>query len=167
MSTIPILITLFCCVKVARSVPTNYILLCALTILETFLMMFITAFYKEASIVLAGAMTLAVVIALTIYAFNTDTDFTAMTYTILILGIVSLFLGIAYLFVPMKSPWSHAFSAIFVLIYSFYLIWHTQLIAGGKEHELSLDDYVIGAVILYLDIIYMFVHILKLVGDYA
>ena len=165
--TIPILITLFCCTSVARKVPTNYILLCALTVCETFVLMWLTSFYTEASIILAAGMTLVVTIALTIYAFNTDTDFTAMTYTIIIISIVSLMMCIAYIFIPYNSPWSHALSAGFVLIYSFYMVWHTQLIAGGKENELTLDDYVIGAVMLYLDIIYMFIHILKLVGDYA
>mmetsp|Transcript_16001 Transcript_16001/g.20233 ORF Transcript_16001/g.20233 Transcript_16001/m.20233 type:complete len:267 (-) Transcript_16001:86-886(-) len=165
--TIPVLITLFCFIKVARTVPINFILLSMVTGLETFVLMFITSRYTEASIVVAAAMTLAVTIALTIYAFNTDTDFTAMTSAIITISIVAFMMSLAFIFIPSKSPWSHVLAAGFVLIYSFYLVWHTQLIAGGKKEELTLDDYVIGAVILYLDIMYMFVYILKLVGSEA
>jgi FtsH-binding integral membrane protein len=38
-------------------------------------------------------------------------------------------------------------------IYSLYLIIDTQLILGGKKKELSLDNYILGATMLYVDII--------------
>ena len=52
-------------------------------------------------------------------------------------------------------------SAIF---YGYYLIYDTQLIMGGKTHSLSLDDYILGAMMIYLDIIIMFLEILKLLA---
>ena len=56
-------------------------------------------------------------------------------------------------------------SAIMVIIYGLYVIYDTQLIAGGGQHELSMDDYVIGAMILYVDIMMMFLELLRLFGD--
>lgn len=38
-------------------------------------------------------------------------------------------------------------------LYSMYLIYDTQLIIGGKSHELQIDDYILGALFLYIDII--------------
>jgi len=49
-------------------------------------------------------------------------------------------------------------------IYSLYLIIDTQLILGGKNKELTLDNYVLGAILLYIDIIGLFLEILKIIG---
>lgn len=49
-------------------------------------------------------------------------------------------------------------------IYSLYLIIDTQLIIGGRHIELSLDDYVLGAILLYVDIITLFIEILRIIG---
>ena len=47
-----------------------------------------------------------------------------------------------------------------VFLFGVYLIFDTQLIMGGKRYELSIDDYVVGALILYLDIIMIFLYLL-------
>lgn len=50
-------------------------------------------------------------------------------------------------------------------IYCVYILIDTQLIMGGKKKELTLDNYVMGAMILYVDIIGLFLKILQLLGD--
>lgn len=50
-------------------------------------------------------------------------------------------------------------------IYSIYLIIDTQLILGGRKSELTLDNYVLGAAMLYIDIIQLFLQILKILGE--
>ena len=153
LSIIPLLM-IMCCIKMARKVPTNYLLLSALTGLETFMLMYLTSTYRGTSVVVAAGMTLGITIALTIYAFYTETDFTVWSNAILIVSLVSLMMCIAWIFVPANSWWHHLIAGVFVLVYTFYIIWHTQLIVGGRGEELKLDDYVIGATLLYLDIIY-------------
>lgn len=53
---------------------------------------------------------------------------------------------------------------LFTIIYSAYIAIDTQLILGGKNKELSLDDYILGSVILYTDIISLFLKILQILG---
>lgn len=53
---------------------------------------------------------------------------------------------------------------LFTFIYSAYILIDTQLILGGKNKELSLDDYILGSVILYTDIISLFLKILQILG---
>ncbi len=36
---------------------------------------------------------------------------------------------------------------------------------GGKKYELELDEYVVGALMLYVDIIALFLEILKLLSN--
>jgi FtsH-binding integral membrane protein len=51
-------------------------------------------------------------------------------------------------------------------VYSIYLIIDTQLIFGGKKNrELSLDNYIMGAAILYIDIVQLFLQFLKILGE--
>ena len=47
-----------------------------------------------------------------------------------------------------------------IFLFGVYLIFDTQLIMGGKRYELCIDDYVVGALILYLDIIMIFLYLL-------
>jgi hypothetical protein len=49
-------------------------------------------------------------------------------------------------------------------VYSLYLIIDTQLILGGRNKELTLDNYILGAILLYIDIIQLFLQILKIIG---
>lgn len=55
-------------------------------------------------------------------------------------------------------------SAIFAVVYSVYLLIDTQTVLGGKHRELKMDDYILGAIIIYVDIISLFLKLLRLLG---
>jgi hypothetical protein len=52
-----------------------------------------------------------------------------------------------------------------VIIYGCYLIQDTQLLAGGKHQKLSLDSYIIGALLIYTDIALLFLNLLTSIGS--
>jgi FtsH-binding integral membrane protein len=55
---------------------------------------------------------------------------------------------------------------LIICLLSVYIIWDTQMIIGGKKrYQFSIDDYVIAAMILYSDIITIFLYILQLFGS--
>jgi len=58
-----------------------------------------------------------------------------------------------------------AISVFAVCLYGFYLIYDVQLIAGGERFSLSLDDYIIGALVIYIDIIVLFLRILRILAE--
>ena len=58
-----------------------------------------------------------------------------------------------------------AYAIVFAVIYSIYILIDTQLIMGGRSVELSLDNYVLGAMMLYIDIIGLFLKLLRIMGD--
>lgn len=78
---------------------------------------------------------------------------------------VFLFLSLFNIFVFrstfMKLPMAFVVSAI----YCGYILIDTQLILGGKNKELTLDNHILGSVILYVDIIGLFLKLLQLLGD--
>ncbi len=112
---------------------------------------------------MAAAMTLAVTLSLTIYALTTKTDFTMCGGFLFFAAMLFLMFGLFYFIYPGRVM-SNLYCVGGVLLYGFYLVYDTQLIAGGKRYELSLDDYVIGALMLYIDIIQMFLYILQLLS---
>lgn len=52
-------------------------------------------------------------------------------------------------------------------LFSFYLAYHTRLIVSGKhtKYQLNHKDYVFGAMLLYNDIVNIFLYILRILGD--
>jgi len=150
-----------CIPSLARKVPTNYYLLLAFTICEAYTVGFVCATVKDGFIVLTAAvMTAAIAIALTLYAVFTKTDFTACGGIITVLGaafmIFSLF---SFLFGPTMRI---IYCVLGVIIFGIYLVFDTQFIIGGKnrKYTISKEDYILGAMMLYLDIINIFLFIL-------
>ena len=45
-----------------------------------------------------------------------------------------------------------------------FLAYDTQMIVGGRKYEYSEEDYAAAAVQLYLDVVYIFLFLLQLVG---
>jgi len=55
-----------------------------------------------------------------------------------------------------------------VLIFTFYIVYDTQLIMGalgGHAISFEIDDYAFASLNLYLDIINLFLHLLSLFGE--
>ena len=162
--TIVITILLFCCFGYARKVPTNYILLTIFTICEGYLVSYSCAATDPKIVFMAAIMTLGITVSLTIYAMTTKSDFTYMGGCLFVFGMVFCLVGIFMLFTA--NPYLHViYAAIGVCFYGLYLIYDTQLIMGNKRHELSNDDYILGAIIIYLDIILIFLYLLELLDN--
>lgn len=45
-----------------------------------------------------------------------------------------------------------------------YLAYDTQLILGGRKHTMSPEEYILGAIALYLDIINIFLYMLQIMN---
>lgn len=153
---------LTCFTKTARVVPINYILLFLFTLCEAYITAKICVDVDQPQLVLmAATMTCAIVFGLTVYACVTDTDFTTLggilfccCVGIILLSIFGLFTSNKFLHVLI--------SALSVILFSIYLIYDTQRLLGRHSYSIGYDDYIIGALMIYLDIIIIFIEILKL-----
>ena len=158
------LIPLACVRSIGRSVPINYILLFAFTLCESYMLMLCCANYNDRVVIAAAALTAGVTVALTIYAFTTKTDFTWLG-GMLFAGICILIVtGLLYCIIKPTEVFYLLYCAAGVFIYSIYLIYDTQLISGKFGNAFEIDDYVIAAVNVYLDIINIFLYILSILG---
>ena len=82
-----------------------------------------------------------------------------------ILGMALICVCVVSFFMTFAAWWHPFLSALLVVFYGLYLIYDTQLVAGGGQHELSYDDYIVGALLIYVDIMMLFLELLKLFGD--
>mmetsp|Transcript_130044 Transcript_130044/g.183445 ORF Transcript_130044/g.183445 Transcript_130044/m.183445 type:complete len:124 (+) Transcript_130044:606-977(+) len=101
----------------------------------------------------AALLTVSIVIGLTVYAFTTKTDFTMMGGLLWMMTLLFIFMGFCFWWMPMTGAMNIIYCTFGVLLFGLYLIYDTQLIAGGKRFKLSIDDYILGAMLLYIDII--------------
>ena len=124
-------VMLLYCRSVARKVPMNYILLLVFTLCEAFLFSFICAFYPAVTCLYAAGSTAALTLALTLYACTTKTDFTMCGGLMISISIACLMLIVMSFFMSWVSWWHPVVSAILVVFYGIFLVYDTQLVAGG------------------------------------
>mmetsp|Transcript_21676 Transcript_21676/g.33380 ORF Transcript_21676/g.33380 Transcript_21676/m.33380 type:complete len:160 (-) Transcript_21676:38-517(-) len=156
---------IICCY--GRKAPLNYYLLFGFTACETFMVGTLTAMYDTKVVVMAGLATALVTIALTAYAMKTSTKLEVFSAMVWVVYLAMLPLMIIGLFIKIKFLYT-IYCCLGLLFYSLFLIIDTMMIIGGKSmngQQCDLDDYVVGAMMLYLDIIMIFVYLLQLFGD--
>lgn len=156
-----------CNPSVVRDYPKNYIFLALITLVFGLLVGVITAQYTAESVVLAAGITCFVTFGLMLFAFQTKYDFTGMgpyLYTFLLIMVGMSFI---MMFLPYSRGVEVVYSSLGACLFSFYIVYDTQLIVGGKHssHRFAIDEYAFAALNLYLDIIQLFLHILRIMGE--
>lgn len=156
-------IVLLCARSLARKVPVNYILLLLFTLSEAYMVASITAFYDPQIVFAAISMTAGIVVGLTVYAMFTRGDITYVIGFIMFFCVTMILSLFFMLFWSFKAA-NTLLCALGVILYGFYLIYDTRLIMGQSSWKLQIDEYIVGAMILYIDIIMIFLRILALLG---
>lgn len=164
--------SLSCCPQTFRKFPNNYICLVIITVFMSIVVGFTSAQYTWQSVILAAGITVLIFLAMTVYAFTTSTDFTgfgpylfAGLMVLMMFGFTIMILSLLGVPVNMLIM---AYDAIGVLLFTFYIVYDTQLIIGeygGHRQQFSIDDYCFAALNLYLDLINLFLHLLSLLGN--
>jgi FtsH-binding integral membrane protein len=161
-------IAIICCRHLARKVPINFLMLLVFTACEAYTLSATCVYYAavQPGVALkAFCGTAMMSLACTLYAFTTRKDFTYGGGLMWILSFTLLFFVLILL--PIFSIEGNYIGydiliAIIVGILGIYMIHDTQLIIGKGRWKLSLDDYILGAMVLYVDIITMFLYLLAL-----
>lgn len=158
------IISLSCCEGVRRTAPTNMIFLSIFTIAESVMVGYSTLQYDPEVVMLAVGVTAVVVIALTVFAFQTKWDFTMMGGILFVALWLMIVVSLIMMFT--RSQTAHTILAGFgALLFCAYLIYDTQMIMGGNhKYSLSPEEYILGAITLFLDIINIFLYILRILG---
>jgi len=168
---------IFCCAPdLMRKSPQNYIILLLFTLAESVVVGLISVQYTTASVAMAFGILTVVVFGLTVFACQTKYDFTGcgpyLFVGILCLMAFGFFMWLGSFFLTGESmrTLNLLYACGGALLFSFYIVYDTQLIVGGKHqrnHEFSIDDYAFAAINLYLDIVQLFIFLLRIFGERA
>ena len=164
--SIATILPLTCCTSFARTFPNDVILLSLFTLAEGFLIGVISATYSTDTVMIAMCMTAAIVLGLSAFACQTKHDFTGAGAYMCVLLLTLLGFGLlAALFQSRILEMLYCSGG--VLLFGWYIVYDTQLIVGGKHrrHQFTVDDAVFAALSLYLDILNLFLFLLRLLDN--
>ncbi len=147
----------------------GYVFLGGFTLCMSGLLMGVCAYYDSKVVIIAVAITAAFVIGVTIYSLRTTIDFTflgAMLWGLCICFLLSLIFSIFAFVMPHKFLrwWYILICFLGVCLFGIYIIIDTQLIMGKCGIQFGVDDYVLAALNIYIDIVYLFIYILRIIG---
>jgi len=164
VTLLPMLI-LICVLFYQKNVyPLNYILLFVFTVLESVIIgIFCVLYYANGhglQIIISALLTCFIFISLTVFTFVSKVDFgflgPFLFASTLILIFWGLILGFISAFSTASIGVSMAFSLFGALIFCGFIIYDTNQIIN----RMGVDDFIIAAIELYLDIINLFMYIL-------
>lgn len=96
-------------------------------------------------------------------SFFSNYDITIKTTVILYIPMAGIILALFFSLWPYYGT-RIIVSLIFVGIFAIFLAYDLQRVSGRFGDEYSIDDYVIAALMIYVDIIIMFKCILQIFG---
>lgn len=148
--------------------PTNYILLFIYTLCISWFVGSAVMKVQDPIIVFqAAALTLAIVVSVTIHAATTKSDFTIIGPVCYIFLFIT---STTVIFIIIFGPkYMYLLTGIGAFMSSFYLLIDTQMILSGTceaHRKFSIDEesYIMASLILYMDIINLFLYILELLA---
>lgn len=141
--------------------PSNLILLGAFTICESFLIGMVTSYTESRLLLQALALTSGVFVGLTLFTYQSKYDFSSMG-PMLSAGLWGLIgVGLIQFFLPFNQVSDLIVASFGVLIFSGYVVYDSYNIMK----RLSPDEYIFGALSLYLDFINLFLYILRVLNN--
>jgi len=163
LSMIASIATICALTCLARRHPHNLLLLFLFTVLEAHLLSFVCAAYYErglgAVVLQAVGLTAGVFLSLTAFTFQSKVDFTFLGAGL------STSLTLLLLWSAVQMIFGYAPGAIYsllsALVFSGYIVFDTFLLL----RKLGPEDYVVAAVSLYLDVINLFLAVLRLLTN--
>lgn len=160
-------IALVCVTQLRRSFPINLVLLCSMCFCMTVPLCVVTAVYATKAVLLSLGTTVLITVSVSLLAKISPFDVTGCGMLVCLLALVfSVYAMITFIIsIFIYSPLMHLiFGAIGTVLFTFFLFFDTQQILGGRRVELSAEEYILGVILLYCDIIMIFLMLLHVYG---
>ena len=149
--TIDRLLSLLCCHGNLKKFPINYIYLTVFTLVESYSVGMFTCFFEPITILYITLFTFAMSLSLILYGYFSERHLTKITYTlfwvslgITIAGVIMISIGRNH-YIVIICTW------IILVIVALYIIVDVQLILKGQYEEISINDYIIGSMLPFVD----------------
>ncbi|CAL1277193.1 unnamed protein product [Larinioides sclopetarius] len=123
----------------------------------------LSSYHRTNTVLIAVGICAAVCFAVTLFSFHTKFDFTTCGGILCVLLLILVLFGIIAIFVQEKVM-TMIYAGLGAVVFMLYLAYDTQMLMGGKNVEISPEEYILAAIQLYIDVIYIFMFLLMLVG---
>jgi len=164
VATIVLMIAIACCDKARRSSPLNLILLFLFTLCEGYLLGVVSVHYEVDAVLMAMGIVAVLTLAITLFAFQTKYDFTTMGGCLCVLLVTLFCFGLLSIFFYSKIV-RLVYASLGALVFGLYLVYDTQLMMGGsKQYAISPEEYIFAVLNLYIDIVTLFLIVLRIIG---
>ena len=154
---------LICNKNLAKTVPYNYIYLFAITLCESLVCSIISSIYSFQIVATALALTIVSTLVITFYACTTKTNFSYYRMGMFILFSQIFMIGLIAALFRLETLYT-LYTFLMTIMVGFYLVYDTQLIIGKFGVAYSVDDYIFATLEIYMDIIRLFLLILRILG---
>lgn len=137
--------------------PVNLYLLFGFTLLESLSVATAVSFYEYTIVLQAFVLTSAVFLGLTAYTFQSKRDFSKLGAS-LFAGLWILIIASFLRFFFYNDTMELVFAGAGALLFCGFIIFDTHLLM----HKLSPEEHVLASINLYLDIVNLFLYILRI-----
>lgn len=151
------------CSELRNRVPYNYFLLIGFTLCQSVLPSVLCSIADTESVSLAFIITAGIVVTLTLFCLNNSISVSLM-YKLIVLLIALPFISLFVAIFVRGAEGIIIISALSAAVFGIYFIIDLQRILGktGSRGDYTYDDYIIASLEIYVDIIKIFIHILRI-----
>jgi hypothetical protein len=154
-------IILACIPSLRRLFPANFIVLLVFTLSLSYMTATISSYYDTEIVLITIGITACICLSISLFAIQTKIDFTMCSGLIFALFMLLFFCGITCAVFYGAGYYYYMnvlYGGIAALVFSLLLVFDTQRVIGGKNRHfvISPEEYITGAMELYVDIVYLF-----------
>ncbi|XP_043109091.1 protein lifeguard 1 [Puntigrus tetrazona] len=149
--------------KFSRTHPWNLLGLSVVTLSLSYMVGTVASYHNTTAVIIALGSTVVISFTIIIFSSQTRLDFTICNGILLILSIDLLMFGFFSIFFY-SSVLQIVYGCLGALLYALFLAVDCQLVMGRQKYSLNPEEYVYAALIIYLDIIMIFLYILMILG---
>ncbi|KAJ8011789.1 hypothetical protein DPEC_G00061900 [Dallia pectoralis] len=149
--------------SLSRKHPWNLVALSVVTLSLSYMVGTVASFHDTDAVVIAMGSTVAISFAIIIFSSQTRVDFTVCNAIWLVLAMDLLMFSFFCCFYY-SNVLQIVYGTLGALLFSLFLAIDCQLVMGRQKYALDPEEYVFASLILYLDIMNIFLYLLILLG---
>ncbi|XP_041849126.1 protein lifeguard 1 [Melanotaenia boesemani] len=147
------------CKSFSRRHPWNLVGLVVVTLSLSYMVGTIASFHNTTAVVITMAVTLVITVAIIAFTAQTRYDFTICYGILLIVAVDFVMFGFFCTFYYSYIT-DVTYGCLGALLYSLFLMIDCQLMMGLMSHRLDPEEYINAALMIYLDIVLIFLYLL-------
>ena len=151
-----------CCEDLLRKSPSKYIIYSLFVLAVSYSLGIISLYIRGDILYISIIITTGTTTSLILYSFIATTDFTEYYTYVVAIFMCLIFIGIVNIFFN-NTIIQIIISGGGALIFACFIVFDMQMILGQKhiKYKYSIDDFILAAMSLYLDVINMFLYIIQ------